>query len=128
MIKSQDYSGKSAFISLALARIKDLVVTDVFDGTKANLSKMISGEVKGASVTDAKHKADINFSNDGIKAAALTAAGGLGDNAPGFEYKFDVPVETIDLSFDKPYMYIIRDKSSGEVWFAGTVYEPNLVD
>ena len=31
---------------------------------------------------------------------------------------------TIDLDFDKPYMYIIRDKSTGEVWFAGTVYEP----
>ena len=108
--------------------LKDLGVTDVFDGTKANLSKMISDEVKGASVTDVKHKADIDFSNDGIKAAAVTVAGGLGDNAPGFEYKFDVPVETIDLSFDKPYMYIIRDKSSGEVWFAGTVYEPNLVD
>ena len=37
---------------------------------------------------------------------------------------YDVPVEEIDLTFDKPYMFIIRDKESGEVWFAGTVYEP----
>ena len=49
-------------------------------------------------------------------------AGGLG--AGGFDYSFDVPIEEIDLTFDKPYMFIIRDKNSGEVWFTGTVYEP----
>ena len=35
-----------------------------------------------------------------------------------------MPVEKIDLTFDKPYIYLIRDKDSGEVWFAGSVYEP----
>ena len=24
----------------------------------------------------------------------------------------------------KPYLYLIRDKASGEVWFTGTVYNP----
>ena len=33
-------------------------------------------------------------------------------------------IETIDLTFDRPFMYLIRDKETGEVWFAGTVYEP----
>ena len=42
----------------------------------------------------------------------------------GFDYKFDVPVEKIDLTFANPYMFIIRDKDTGEVWFTGTVYEP----
>ena len=37
-----------------------------------------------------------------------------------------VPVETIDVTFDKPYMYIIRDKVDGEVWFVGSVYEPTV--
>lgn len=111
-----------------MKNLKDLGVTDVFDGTKANLSKMVSDEAEGEFITKAKHKADIDFSNDGIKAAAVTVMGGAGNQGGPFDYFFDVPVETIDLSFDKPYMYIIRDKSSGEVWFAGTVYEPNLVD
>lgn len=111
-----------------MKNLKDLGVTDVFDGTKANLSKMVSSEAEGEFVTKAKHKADIDFSNDGIKAAAVTVMGGAGNQGGPFDYFFDVPVETIDLSFDKPYMYIIRDKSSGEVWFAGAVYEPNLVD
>ena len=42
----------------------------------------------------------------------------------GFDYLYDVPVEKINLDFDKPYMFIIRDKNSGEVWFTGTVYKP----
>ena len=40
--------------------------------------------------------------------------------------KYDVPVETIDMTFDKPYFFLIRDKVSGEVWFMGTVYEPTV--
>ena len=42
---------------------------------------------------------------------------------PAFEHLFKVPVKDIDISFNKPYMYLIRDKATGEVWFAGTVYE-----
>ena len=41
-----------------------------------------------------------------------------------FDYIYDVPVEKISLNFNKPYMFIIRDKKTGEVWFAGTVYNP----
>ena len=39
-----------------------------------------------------------------------------------------VPVEEIDLTFDKPFLFIIRDKETGEVWFAGTVYEPLSIE
>ena len=27
------------------------------------------------------------------------------------------------MTFDKPFMFIIRDKKTGEVWFAGNVYQ-----
>ena len=70
-----------------------------------------------------KHKADIDFSNEGIKAAAVTMGTGMGAGGYGFEYKWDVPVETIDMTFDRPFLFLIRDKDTGEVWFAGTVYE-----
>ena len=30
------------------------------------------------------------------------------------------------MTFDRPYMFLIRDKENGEVWFVGTVYEPLL--
>ena len=104
--------------------LQALGITDIFDATKADLSEIGAGIY----VSKAKHKANIEFSNEGIKAAAVTAfeldTTSLADGI-GFEYLFDVPVVTIDLTFDKPYMYIIRDKDTGEVWFTGTVYNPS---
>ena len=102
--------------------LNKLGVTDVFDSKKADLSKL--SDAKGVYINHASHKANIDFSNDGIKAAAATAVGGMGSAAGGFDYLYEVPVETIDITFDKPYLYLIRDKASGEVWFTGTVYNP----
>lgn len=102
--------------------LKKLGITDVFDINKANLSGIISD--RSTVISDATHKANIEFSNEGIKAAAATQMGGAGSAGCWFEYNYDVPVETIDLTFDKPYMFLIRDKATGEVWFTGTVYEP----
>lgn len=100
-----------------------LNISNVFDENKADLSG-ISSEKNY--IGSADHSATIDFSNQGIKAAAVTQAGGLGDAVwCEFNYDYDVPIEKIDLTFDNPYMFLIRDKNSGEVWFAGTVYEPS---
>ena len=101
--------------------LNTLGIKDVFDKDKADLSNLTSDS---AYISNAKHKANIEFSNEGIKAAAATSIGGAGMGSCGFNYKFDVPVEKIDLTFANPYMFIIRDKDTGEVWFTGTVYEP----
>ncbi len=101
--------------------LQKLGVVDVFDSEKANLSQLTNSK---SYISKATHKANIEFSNEGIKAAAATAVGGKGSLDCYFEYKYDVPVKTIDLTFNKPYLFIIRDKDSGEVWFTGTVYEP----
>lgn len=102
--------------------LKKLGVTDVFDESKADLSNLTNDT--NAYISEASHKSTIEFSNDGIKASAVTEVGGLGDASGGFEHLYEVPVEIIDMTFDKPYMFLIRDKSTGEIWFAGTVYEP----
>ena len=34
--------------------------------------------------------------------------------------------EPIEININKPFMYIIRDKETNEMWFIGTVYKPNL--
>lgn len=104
--------------------LKTLGIKDIFDSNKVNLSKMLNGN---ATIVSAEHSANINFSNDGIKAGATIQTGGKGSGGScEFEYLYDVPVEKIDLTFDKPYMFIIRDKDSGEIWFTGTVYEPTI--
>lgn len=102
--------------------LKSLGISNIFDEKTADLSKMTSE--KNAYIGTAKHKATIDFSNDGIKAAAVTAIGGMGAAGCYFTYNYDVPVEKVDLMFDKPYIYFIMDKSSKEVWFTGTVYNP----
>ena len=103
--------------------LKNLGITDIFDENKANLTKLSDGSY----IDTAVHKANIDFSNEGIKAAAATAMGGKGATDGGFDYFYDVPLIYIDLTFDNPYMYFVRDKETGEVWFAGTVYEPSEI-
>ena len=101
--------------------LQKLGITNVFDENKADLSNLTSSD---AYITDAKHKSNIELSNEGIKASSATFVGGAGNIVGGFDYIYDVPVEKIDLTFDKPYMFLIRDKESNEIWFMGTVYEP----
>lgn len=102
--------------------LKALGIKDVFDSSKADLSNIT--DIKGTYIDSALHKANIEFTQDGIKASAATIIGGLGAGGDYFDYIFDVPIEEIDLTFDKPYMFIIRDKKTGETWFTGTVYNP----
>lgn len=103
--------------------LKKQNITDVFDKENADLKNIIDSE--NSYINTALHKASIEFTQDGIKAAAATILGGYGAGEP-FDYYFDVPVQEIDMTFDKPYMFLIRDKVTGETWFVGTVYEPLL--
>ena len=32
---------------------------------------------------------------------------------------------TINIKFNKPFIYMIREKNTGEILFFGSVYEPN---
>ena len=97
-----------------------LGVTDVFDADKADLSKLVKGQ---SFIAKSLHAANIEFTEYGIKAAAVTLMGGLG-NAEPCTYTEKMKVKEIDMTFDKPYMYIIRNKKTGEVWFTGSVVEP----
>lgn len=101
--------------------LQKLGITNVFDSNKADLSNISSSKNY---IEQAKQKINIEFANEGIKAAAVTEIGDYGMGVCGFDYFYDIPVEKINLDFDKPYMFIIRDKNSGEVWFTGTVYKP----
>ena len=111
--------------------LEELGITDVFNTQTADLSNMIEFDKTAANkpyISVAIHKADIDFSNDGIKAGAVTAFGGKGAGGGFFDYKWEVPVEEIDLTFNKPFLFLIRDKNTGEVWFVGTVYEGKVAE
>ena len=100
--------------------LKKLGITDAFDEFEANFSKMadIEKTKKNVYVADALHKANIDFSEKGIKAAAVTVMAMYEANA--------LMGRPQEVKIDKPFLFLIRDKNTKEVWFTGTVYEPNL--
>ena len=85
---------------------------------EANFSNMTSNS-EGLHIDSALHKADIEFSEEGIKAAAVTAIMVTGNSIMPQEKPEEIVI-------DNPFLYAIRDKANGEIWFVGTVYEPNL--
>lgn len=96
-----------------------LGILEAFDDVNADFTNMTNNQ-KGLYVSDALHKANIDFSEKGVKAAAVTVMV-MVDKAMVMEEKH--PEE---LRFDKPFLYLIKDKENGEIWFVGAVYEPNL--
>ncbi len=114
--------------SYSLDNFKDILtelgIKDVFNKQSADLSKIISKEnlnkmnKQNIYVDEAIHKTYINFNETGTKAAATTYFGikadGLlmGDNS-------------IDITFNKPFIAIIREKVTNEILFQGVVNNPN---
>ncbi len=98
--------------------LMDLGMTDAFDENLADFSNMANTEL---CVGDALHKADIDFSEEGIRAAAVTA---LTMDTTAMLPDNDQPEE---IKIDKPFLYFIRDKQTNEIWFVGTVYEPKFL-
>ena len=99
--------------------LEELGVVDAFKVNVADFSKLTTGD--GLYVSDAVHKANIDFSEEGIKAAAVTA---FGMKTSGVEPKEEP--RPVVINIDKPFYFIIRDNMNGAVWFSGAVYEPNL--
>ncbi|CAF0915906.1 unnamed protein product [Didymodactylos carnosus] len=118
-------SVKQVFIQLSLPKFKtqstfDLTkslqttnVTDVFDKTKANLKGISPSQPPPLYVTSVIHKAVIDVDENGVTAAAVTAvliAGG------------SLPTEKIVFNCNRPFLYLILEKTSGLVLFVGTYY------
>lgn len=97
--------------------LKKLGITDAFDRNLADFSNMSSR--RPLWVGEALHKANIDFTEKGVKAAAVTVIVMTDGMMLADEKK------PIEIKIDKPFMYLIRDKKTGEIWFVGTVYEPN---
>ena len=95
--------------------LEALGMTDAFIPDTANFSNMTK---KILWVDKAIHSANIDFSEEGVKAAAVTVFMMM-DSAMVREN------EPVKVEIDKPFLYFIKDKKSGEIWFVGTLYEPN---
>jgi serine protease inhibitor len=98
--------------------LNKLGIEEAFTGS-ADFSKMIKSHTPDLYVSNALHKASIDFKESGVDAAAVTA--------------FTISAKSVSfvelpevIRIDKPFLFIIRDVDTSEVWFVGAVYEPEL--
>ena len=119
-------SGKDVILNISMPKYKfdyelkfdrdllNLGLTDMFDKEKANFYKIAD---TGLYVDQAKHKAHIEVSEEGVKAAAATGFA-MKDSAIMLEEK------PVVINFNKPHLVIIRDKDTEDSWFVTLVYNP----
>ena len=101
--------------------LRDMGIKKVFNLGEANLKGMLNdNSTKELYMSDALHKTHIELSENGTKAAAVTifmvAEGAL----------LEEPKEMIEINFNRPFIYLIKEKNTDNIWFFGTVYKPML--
>lgn len=102
--------------SFALSRaLAALGAVDIFDATTADLSG-IDGR-RDLFVSDVFHKAFVAVDEKGTEAAAATGVVVGATSAPA-----EPPV---NFTVDRPFVFFIRERSTGAVLFAGRVVDPS---
>jgi serpin B len=87
-------------------------MTDAFDPAKADFSG-IDGQKHSLYISAILHKAFIDVNEEGTEAAAATAV-----------VTFGVEEKPATFRADHPFLFLIRDNSSGNVLFIGKVMDP----
>ena len=93
--------------------LKQLGLTDMFDGRKADFSGMTGG-TKSLYVSKAVQKAFVEVNEEGTEAAAATSIIFTSRSSRG-------PPE---FRCDRPFMFLIRDNLTGMILFSGQVTDP----
>ena len=100
--------------------LKELGIREAFDKENADFSNIIPKSITSLYVGEAIHKTHIDLNENGTKAAAVTYFGMFKNTSIEPKEK-----EIINIEFNKPFIYIIRDPKTNEMLFFGVVYEPN---
>jgi serpin B len=97
------------------ATLSAMGAPDAFDSSKADFSG-IDGQ-HDLSLASVIHQARIDVDEKGETAAAVTDVGGRGGAGP---------VTYVTFHIDHPFLYFIRDNTSGTILFMGRVDDPSL--
>ncbi len=96
-----------------------LGIVDAFNKNTANFDLMETEDsFLDLYVGQAVHKTHIDLSENGTKAAAVTYFGMFKNTA------LPQQKEQLNIKFDRPFLYLIKEKNNSNIWFFGTVYEP----
>lgn len=68
----------------------------------------------GLTISEVKHKTFIEVNEEGTEAAAVTSVGIEVTSAPQY----------VEMSFDRPFLFFIRENNSGLILFAGQINKP----
>jgi serpin B len=88
-------------------------MTDAFNPGVADFTGM--SEARDLFISDVIHKAFVAVDEQGTEAAAATAVIMKATSAPMYEVR---------LTIDRPFIFIIRDLTSGQILFIGRVENP----
>ncbi|MDD3187659.1 MAG: serpin family protein [Bacilli bacterium] len=102
--------------------LSHLGLNSMFDVNLADFSLMTGG-VSTLFVEDAIHKTKIELNEMGTKAAAATYVSLDLKTIESPEY-----YKTISVTFNKPFVYLIKEKDSNDIIFFGVVYAPESED
>ncbi|HBL82259.1 MAG TPA: hypothetical protein DD391_06620 [Clostridiales bacterium] len=113
---------KSEFVALSIPKFKieyetelnncmqNLGIKDAFIYKTADFDPMIENGMGEYFIKDSLHKTYIEIDEKGTEAAAVTSIGMAGSS---------LPPQPIDVKFNEPFTFVIRDNISGEVLFLG---------
>jgi serpin B len=88
-------------------------MTDAFDGARADFSG-ISGD-DALFIGDVIHEVFVAVDEDGTEAAGATAV---------IMTRSEAVLETVAISFDRPFLFWLYDRETGTILFNGRVLDP----
>ena len=140
ILKSKKMASEDVYVHLSLPRfsydyslddfasvIKSMGINKVFDKNDAEFYKIISKENlerngwENLYIGQAIHKTHIDLNEKGTKAAAVTFFGLFATSSAMINEKN----KDVYITFDKPFIYLIREVESNEILFFGVVNEPD---
>lgn len=98
--------------------LQDMGMKDAFNAGKADFSKMDAEGKKVLSVGKVSHDVVFKTNEEGSEAAAVTTAGMR-------RTSMSMPTPTIDIKFDRSFVFALQDIKTGAVLFIGAVNKPN---
>lgn len=97
--------------------LKALGMTDAFSPSQADFGKMVVSAKPGdifISFVDQFTHVDVN--EEGTTAAAVTIVEAVPASSE--------PLKTLDILFDHPFVFMIRDEETGQILFMGSITDP----
>jgi serpin B len=124
---SEDFSSRKGVLELPKFKteysssLNDMLISmgikEAFNSVNADFSKMIVVEGQNVYISEVMHKTYIDVNEKGTEAAASTSVGISVTSAPDQEEMFEMVV-------DRPFVFTIDDKESGEILFIGAIINP----